>query len=79
MENVIKNNDLQNVKFDINSEFFVIDANNLEKVSSKLYGFCLDNSHIVLDIKDLHKDFGNEGAYVYVKNDDNMIKLRKVA
>ena len=77
MENVIKNNDLQNVKFDINSEFFVIDANNLEKVSSKLYGFCLDNSHIVLDIKDLHKDFGNEGAYVYVKNDDNIITVKQ--
>lgn len=53
--------------FNINEAFFVIDSNNLEKVETKFYGYCVTEIGIIENVEDLEgKEIEPEGAYIYI-------------
>ena len=57
-------------------EFFVIDSNNLDTVKQRLYGYSMQNGEIVEnDTIDNNGKLEGDGAYVWVKVDENSIKI----
>ena len=53
--------------FNVDEAFFIIDSNNLEKVETKFYGYCVTEQGIIENIEDLEdKEIKPEGAYIYI-------------
>lgn len=57
-------------------EFFIIDSNNLDKINSKLYGFCIHNTKIIQN-EEITQDFNflDYGVFINVNVTDNEIKI----
>lgn len=65
MENFYKNYD---------TEFFVIDSDNLNNTKQRLYGFSSYNNEIIQDKQVTEEmEFSGFGAYVFIKNENNKI------
>lgn len=57
-------------------EFFIMDSNNLEDISEMLYGFSIIDGMIVENENyDNHQQFTGEGAYLYIKVNDETISI----
>lgn len=60
----------------IDNEFFVIDSNNVDTVKNRLYGFLVQNDHVIQNDSINHEeDFSDIGAYVYVKSFEDEITI----
>ncbi|MBQ7928810.1 MAG: hypothetical protein IJ287_08745 [Methanobrevibacter sp.] len=60
----------------IDDEFFVIDSNNLDSVENRLYGFLVQNDHVIQNDNINHDaDISDMGAYVYVKASEDEITI----
>ncbi len=72
MSELSKNN------FDPKKEFFIIDSERLDEVTSKIYGFCIVDGVITDDLNylgDVEPD--GTGAYVYIKRCDDQIIIKQ--
>lgn len=67
-----------NRNFDPKKAFFVIDSNCLDRVGTKLYGYCIQHNMIIESETDVDGEaIGGEGAYVYVKRDRDRITIQQ--
>ena len=64
----------------INKNYFIIDSNNINSISSTIYGYAItdygiyDNSNILLSKCDNIK---GRGTYIYIKKKDNYILIKQ--
>ena len=64
--------------FNVDEAFFIIDSNNLEKVETKFYGYCVTEQGIIEDIEDLEdKEIKPEGAYIYIYKSGKEITIKQ--
>ncbi len=72
------NENVNTRNFDPNEAFFVIDSDNMQNVTSKLYGFCVINNVITDKFESLAGAEPNgSGAYMYIKRDGNKITIKQ--
>lgn len=64
--------------FNVDEAFFIIDSNNLEKVKTKFYGYCVTEQGIIEDIEDFEdKEIKPEGAYIYIYKSGKEITIKQ--
>ncbi|MCD7723576.1 MAG: hypothetical protein LUH82_06455 [Clostridiales bacterium] len=66
--------------FDAAQEFFFIDSENLDKVTTKMYGFAVQNSGIYEDsnmTKEAALGLDGVGVYIYIERKGEKIKIRQ--
>ena len=70
-------NDMKNKEFNelYGDEFFIVHSNNLNHVKNRLYGYALSHDEVIYDAKNIKKELTGEGAYVYIKVNDNDISI----
>ena len=61
----------------MNDYFFVIDSDNLDCITTKLYGYGLDKGDLVLESKKNYDGLSGIGAYVLVDVEDEFISLHQ--
>ena len=60
----------------VDSEFFVIDRDNLESVKTRLYGYTIINDQIITHTENLYSDqLTGLGAYLYVERKGNLVSI----
>lgn len=62
--------------FSVSDNFFVISSDNLEPVHTRLYGYCISNSQVIVDTEDIRDgkySLSPEEAYVYIERQDDSI------
>lgn len=69
---------MSNNNFNVEDAFFVIDSDNLQTVTTKLYGFAIINSMLIEDSVDVSADaLTGEGAYVFIERVNNNIFIKQ--
>ena len=65
-----------NLETYMDSQFFIIDSNNLDEIQSELFGFSLNYGKIIFD-KDLtdNIELNGEGTYVRILKKENSIEI----
>ena len=62
--------------FDIKDHFFIMSSDDLDKVCTKLYGYCVSEEGIICDANCLDgPDIPNNGTYIYVKRESDVIHI----
>ena len=65
----------------IEENFFILDSNNLDKIESHMYGFCVSTKGILTNNYYKNKGFKEEpeieGVYVLIRKKDNEISLNQ--
>ncbi len=70
--------DLSKNNFDPKKEFFIIDSERLDEVTSEIYGFCITDGVITDDLNYLgDAEPDGTGAYVYIKRCDDQIIIKQ--
>ena len=78
---VIKENSYFKKSKLIEENFFILDSNNLDKIESHMYGFCVSTKGILTNNYYKNKGFKEEpeieGVYVLIRKKDNEISLNQ--
>ena len=64
-------------RLDISRAFFVIDSDHLQEVTSKLYGFVMQDDTLITNEKLLTDEMYTEGAFVYIRRNGDCITIQQ--
>ena len=68
-----------NLSFDVNKAFFIIDSNNLCETKERFIGYVLQDDDYIFNADDLKPDAVpynvQGGVYIYIKKEEDVIKI----
>lgn len=59
----------------LDKNFFIIDSNNLDSISTKLFGYGINNERVILDSDKDFSDLTDSGAYIFIDAGEDEIKI----
>ena len=64
------------INFKTDPDFFIIDSENLDSVTTKFYGYTIIDNEVIIDIRDIRNEkLTGSGAYIFIDKKDEEISV----